>query len=192
MNHRELLSRACSIHQIFGAAEVNTLEDAEHHLRHIYTEMEEFMEAEDDEERADALLDMYMFSIGFNMRYRPASTITKLIEVLITSAFPPQYDFFKSFEAVLDAQMSKICVTKQDVEDTVHYYTERGVKVYEETITIVDEFSKTPEGDDLKTPAVLVRVDGTQEVDGVLYLGGKVLKNVNMYAPAKMVEKSDE
>ncbi len=161
---------------VADAASLNDQQDTLH-TSLITEELTELAEAQDTVKQADAIVDsIYVLvgrlsHLGIDNSADDTTGISYMIDVLLQVANRRGIEFEPCWDEVHSSNMSKVCRTQQELDDTIAHYAEQGIKI--EGVTKGDYLiAKCAE--DFQQGSKLVR-------------RGKVLKSV-YYRPADLAK----
>lgn len=98
----------------------------------------------------------------------------KLDSYLLTVASIFGVDMTGAIQEITNSNMSKLCKDENECNDTLKFYTDKGVDVYSKESPLIQESGK---------PFLVVYSSSDQEVQGKVYRAHKFLKCVNWSEP---------
>ncbi|QSX33262.1 nucleoside triphosphate pyrophosphohydrolase family protein [Shewanella avicenniae] len=147
------------------------------HTSLITEELTELAEAQDIVEQADAIVDSVyvlmgrLVHLGIDDVTQDSTGISYLIDILLQVANARTIDFISCWHEVHSSNMSKVCRTQQELDDTIAHYAEQGIKI--EGVS--------------KGGYLIAKCAEDCQLQGKLVRRGKVLKSV-YYRPADLAK----
>ncbi|MDD8059990.1 MULTISPECIES: nucleoside triphosphate pyrophosphohydrolase family protein [Shewanella] len=144
------------------------------HTSLIIEEMTELAEADSRIEQADAIVDSVYVLMGRLVHLGASQVsdrieISYLIDLLLNVAKNRKIDFIKCWDEVHSSNMSKVCRTEQELNETIAHYAQQGVEIVG---------SK-------KGEFIIAKCAKDVDMGGKVVRQGKVLKSV-YYRPADL------
>jgi hypothetical protein len=144
------------------------------HTSLIVEEMTELAEADSRIEQADAIVDSVYVLMGRLVHLGAAQVsdrleISYLIDLLLNVAKNREIDFIKCWDEVHSSNMSKVCRTQQELDQTIAHYAKQGVEIVGST----------------KGEFIIAKCAKDVDMAGKVVRQGKVLKSV-YYRPADL------
>ncbi|MGB0893043.1 MAG: nucleoside triphosphate pyrophosphohydrolase family protein [Parashewanella sp.] len=144
------------------------------HTSLIIEEMTELAQADSLVEQADAIVDSVYVLMGRLVhlgatKFDSHIEISYLIDLLLAVANNLRIDFIRCWDEVHSSNMSKVCQTEAEYQQTVEFYAKQSVELF-----------PTPKGE-----YIIAKCAADVEMQGKVVRKGKVLKNVN-YRPADL------
>ncbi|GGB46602.1 nucleoside triphosphate pyrophosphohydrolase family protein [Shewanella inventionis] len=144
------------------------------HTSLIIEEMTELAEADSRIEQADAIVDSVYVLMGRLVHLGASQVsdrieISYLIDLLLNVAKNREINFIQCWDEVHSSNMSKVCRTEQELNETIAHYAKQGVEIVG---------SK-------KGEFIIAKCAKDVEMAGKVVRQGKVLKSV-YYRPAEL------
>ncbi|KFZ37799.1 SAM-dependent methyltransferase [Shewanella mangrovi] len=145
------------------------------HTSLITEELTELAEAQDLVEQADAIVDSVyvlmgrLVHLGIETSADDKTGISYMIDILLQVAHARGIDFITCWNEVHSSNMSKVCRSEQELNDTIAHYATQGIKI--EGVT--------------KGDYLIAKCAEDCQLQGKLVRRGKVLKSV-YYRPANL------
>ncbi|QQX80688.1 nucleoside triphosphate pyrophosphohydrolase family protein [Shewanella sp. KX20019] len=137
-------------------------------------ELTELAEADSRVEQADAIVDSVYVLMG-RLVHLGAKKLTDRLEIsyvidlLLHVAKNREIDFITCWDEVHSSNMSKVCRTEQELDETIAFYAKQGVEIVGST----------------KGDFIIAKCAKDVDMDGKIVRQGKVLKSV-YYRPADL------
>ena len=144
------------------------------HTSLIIEELTELAEADSLIEQADAIIDSVYVLMGRlvhlgTKNYSDNIEISYLIDLMLAVAHNLKFDFIECWDEIHSSNMSKVCQSETEYQQTESFYAEKGIKLF---ATPKDEY-------------IVAKCAEDVEFEGKTIRYGKVLKSVN-YRPADL------
>ncbi|GIU16312.1 MULTISPECIES: nucleoside triphosphate pyrophosphohydrolase family protein [unclassified Shewanella] len=157
-------------------ADVSTLDDKADtlHTSLAIEELTELAEADSRVEQADAIVDSVYVLMG-RLVHLGATQVTDRLEIsyvidlLLHVAKNREIDFVSCWDEVHSSNMSKVCRSEQELNETIEFYAKQGVEIVGST----------------KGDFIIAKCAKDVEMAGKVVRQGKVLKSV-YYRPADL------